>query len=159
MPAASCECTIATRFAAMLDPGRRITRYSRDQQPDIVMHRRFALMILTACAGCSIQPTVVADNYLTYDYAIADQVDAAIAKSPKALIVTPTDESALQRSLDQAKRDGMKIVLSDTTTEDPSVAESSVTGDNVKVGAMAFVIAVNAAFEQFASFGCKLLDE
>lgn len=65
-------------------------------------------------------------------------LDAAIAKNPDALIVTPTDESALQRSLEQATRDGIKVVLSDTTTEDPSIAESSVTADNVNVGAMAF---------------------
>lgn len=65
-------------------------------------------------------------------------LDATIAKNPKAMIVTPTDDSALQDSLNQAKSDGIKIVLSDTTTKDPSVAESSVTGDNVKIGQLAF---------------------
>ncbi len=65
-------------------------------------------------------------------------LDSAIAKKPAALIVTPTDESALQKSLEGAKRDGIEIVLSDTTTKDPSVAVSSVTGDNVAIGASAF---------------------
>lgn len=65
-------------------------------------------------------------------------LDAAIAKRPDALIVTPTDESALQHSLQQAKDDGIKLVLSDTTTEDPSVAESAVSGDDAKVGGLAF---------------------
>lgn len=65
-------------------------------------------------------------------------LDAAIAKKPDALIVTPNDVSALQKSLDQAKRDGIKIVLSDTTTEDPSVAEAWVTADNVAVGKQGF---------------------
>jgi hypothetical protein len=45
------------------------------------MHRCLALLFAAACAGCGIQPTVVADNYLTYDYAIADQLDAAIARN------------------------------------------------------------------------------
>ena len=65
-------------------------------------------------------------------------LDSAVAKKPAALIVTPTDESALQLSLEQAKRDGIKIVLSDTTTKDPTVAVSSVTGDNVAIGTSAF---------------------
>jgi ribose transport system substrate-binding protein len=65
-------------------------------------------------------------------------LDSAIAKKPSALIVTPTDEAALQKSLEQAKRDGIKIVLSDTTTKDPSVAESAVAGDGVEVGKTAF---------------------
>ena len=45
------------------------------------MPRCLVLVIAAVCAGCSIQPTVVADNYLTYDYGIADQVDAAITKN------------------------------------------------------------------------------
>lgn len=65
-------------------------------------------------------------------------LDSAVAKNPAALIVTPTDEAALQKSLEQAKRDGIKIVLSDTTTKDPSVAEASIAGDGVKVGESAF---------------------
>lgn len=65
-------------------------------------------------------------------------LDSAIAKRPGAIVVTPTDVSALQRSLEQAKSDGIKVVLSDTTTEDPTVAEAAVTADNVEVGARAF---------------------
>lgn len=65
-------------------------------------------------------------------------LDAATAKHPAALIVTPTDESALQHSLDQAKGDGIKVVLSDTTTKDPSVAVAAVSGDDLKVGNLAF---------------------
>jgi ribose transport system substrate-binding protein len=65
-------------------------------------------------------------------------LDAAITAHPDALIVTPTDETALQRSLDQAKAAGITIVLSDTTTKDPSVAVSSVSADNVALGAAGF---------------------
>jgi ribose transport system substrate-binding protein len=71
-------------------------------------------------------------------------LDAAIAKKPGALIVTPTDESSLQTSLEQAKRDGIKVVLSDTTTKDPTVAASAVTADNVVVGEKAFEALKNA---------------
>ena len=45
------------------------------------MPRSLILVIVASFAGCSVQPTVVADNYLTYDYAIADKLDAAIAKN------------------------------------------------------------------------------
>ena len=45
------------------------------------MLRYLALAIAATCSGCTIQPTVVADNYLTYDYAIADNQDAAILKN------------------------------------------------------------------------------
>ena len=65
-------------------------------------------------------------------------IDAAIAKRPAAVIVAPTDVSALQKSLEQAKRDGVKVILFDTTTQDPSVAESSVATDNHGVGAAGF---------------------
>lgn len=65
-------------------------------------------------------------------------VDAAIAKKPAAIIIAPTDTSALQKSLEQAKADGIKVILFDTTTEDPSVAESSVSTDNPDIGAAAF---------------------
>ena len=45
------------------------------------MLRYLLLVIAATCVACGIQPTVVADNYLTYDYAITDKVDAAIAKN------------------------------------------------------------------------------
>ncbi|HWM17200.1 MAG TPA: substrate-binding domain-containing protein, partial [Microbacterium sp.] len=41
-------------------------------------------------------------------------------------------------SLEQAKADGIKVVLFDTTTEDPAVAVSSVATDNPGVGAAGF---------------------
>jgi len=65
-------------------------------------------------------------------------VDAAIANKPAAMIIAPTDTSALQESLEQAKADGIKVVLFDTTTEDPAVAVSSVATDNPGVGAAGF---------------------
>ncbi len=65
-------------------------------------------------------------------------VDAAIAAGPAGLLVTPNDSAALQTSLEQAKNGGMTIVLTDTTTEDPSVAASAVSGDNIAIGTAAF---------------------
>ena len=45
------------------------------------MLRGLVLIIAAGCAGCSIQPTVVADNYLSYDYPIDANADAAIAQN------------------------------------------------------------------------------
>lgn len=65
-------------------------------------------------------------------------IEAAIAQRPGAIIVAPTDTSALQQPLEQAKTDGIQVVLFDTTTEDPSVAVSSVATDNLGVGEAGF---------------------
>ena len=65
-------------------------------------------------------------------------IEAAAATNPGALIVLPTDTSALQRPLGHAKEKGTKIILFDTTTKDPSVAGSRIATDNPGVGSAAF---------------------
>lgn len=78
-------------------------------------------------------------------------IEAAIAQKPAAIIVAPTDSSALQQPLEQAKADGIQVVLFDTTTEDPSVAVSSVATDNIGVGEAGF-----AAIEEAHPEGGKV---
>lgn len=61
-------------------------------------------------------------------------VNAAVAAAPDAILIAPTDDTALQAPLQQAAADGIEIVLVDTTVKDPSFAVSEVTSDNKAAG-------------------------
>lgn len=65
-------------------------------------------------------------------------LDTVIASKPDALITSPTDTSALTAPLTAAVDSGIKLVLVDTTIDDPSIAVSSIASDNVGGGAEAF---------------------
>ncbi len=47
-------------------------------------------------------------------------LDSVVASRPDALLVAPTDVQAMQQPLEQAAAAGIKVVLVDTTTNDPS---------------------------------------
>ncbi|WP_165949189.1 ABC transporter substrate-binding protein [Kribbella turkmenica] len=64
-------------------------------------------------------------------------LEAVIAKSPDAIIIAPTDSKALYAPLKRAVDRGIKVVLVDTTLDDPSIAEAEVTSDNVEAGKVA----------------------
>ena len=49
-------------------------------------------------------------------------LDSIVAGRPDALLVAPTDVQAMQQPLEQAAAAGIKVVLVDTTTNDPSYA-------------------------------------
>lgn len=65
-------------------------------------------------------------------------VDAVIASKPDALLVAPTDVTAMQAPLEQAAKAGIEVVLVDTTVDDPSFAVSEISSDNVGGGKAAF---------------------
>ena len=65
-------------------------------------------------------------------------LDSVVASKPDALLIAPTDVSAMQTPLEQAADAGIKIALVDTTTEDPSYAVSQISSDNEGGGAAAF---------------------
>ena len=79
-------------------------------------------------------------------------VDSVVASKPDAILVAPTDVSAMQAPLKAAADQGIKIVLVDTTLKDPSIAVSSVASDNVGGGAEAF-----KALQTLAPQGGKIL--
>lgn len=64
-------------------------------------------------------------------------LQAVIAKNPDAIIIAPTDSKALYAPLKQAVDRGIKVVLVDTTLEDPSIAVAEVTSDNIEAGKVA----------------------
>jgi ribose transport system substrate-binding protein len=65
-------------------------------------------------------------------------LDAAVAAKPDAILIAPTDVKAMQQPLEQAAAAGIKIILVDTTTDDPSYAASAIASDNVGGGKAAF---------------------
>jgi ribose transport system substrate-binding protein len=74
------------------------------------------------------------------DQFAADQqipiLDAVAAKSPDAILIAPTDTKALFAPITKASADS-KIVLVDTTLDDPSMAVSQIASDNVQGGVTA----------------------
>jgi ribose transport system substrate-binding protein len=65
-------------------------------------------------------------------------VDSVVAAHPSALLVAPTDVSAMEAPLKAAASAGIKVVLVDTTVKDPSFAVSQIASDNTGGGAAAF---------------------
>ena len=65
-------------------------------------------------------------------------LDSIVAGRPDALLVAPTDVQAMQQPLQQAAAAGIKVVLVDTTTNDPSYAVSAIASDNEGGGKAAF---------------------
>jgi len=65
-------------------------------------------------------------------------VDSVVAGQPDAILVAPADVSAMEAPLKAAAATGIKIVLVDTTVNDPSFAVSQIASDNVGGGTEAF---------------------
>jgi ABC-type sugar transport system substrate-binding protein len=64
-------------------------------------------------------------------------LNAVAASKPDALIVAPTDTKALNPELSRIAGEGTKIVFVDTTTDDPSIAVSHITSNNIGGGELA----------------------
>ncbi len=65
-------------------------------------------------------------------------LDSVAAGKPDAILIAPTDVTAMQAPLNAAAEAGTKIVLVDTTVEDPSIAVSAIASDNEGGGRAAF---------------------
>jgi ribose transport system substrate-binding protein len=79
-------------------------------------------------------------------------LQSVIASKPDAILIAPTDVSAMQQPIAQAKAQGIKVVLVDTTVNDPSVAVSAIASDNSGGGKAAF-----DAIKKLAPNGGKVL--
>jgi len=74
------------------------------------------------------------------DFTVPEQkplIDAAISTKPDALLVAPTDTSALDSDLRQVQGNGTKIVFVDTSSSNPSLGISRITSDNAAGGKLA----------------------
>jgi ribose transport system substrate-binding protein len=65
-------------------------------------------------------------------------LDSVVAAKPDAIMIAPTDVTAMQSPLNAAAESGIKIVLVDTTVKDPSIAVSAIASDNEGGGRAAF---------------------
>lgn len=79
-------------------------------------------------------------------------VDSVAAGKPDAILVAPTDVTAMQAPLAAAAAAGRKIVLVDTTLNDPSIAVTGIASDNLGGGKAAF-----DAIKQLKPEGGKVL--
>jgi ribose transport system substrate-binding protein len=92
--------------------------------------------------NCGAQQAAKAAG-VTYDFQGPDKFDASLqtpvvnavaAKKPDAVLIAPTDTKAMAAPIKQLADGGAKIVLVDTTLDDPSVAVSQIASDNEKGG-------------------------
>lgn len=65
-------------------------------------------------------------------------LDSVTAGKPDAILIAPTDVTAMQKPLEVAAQKGSKVVLVDTTVTDPSFATSAIASDNEGGGKAAF---------------------
>lgn len=65
-------------------------------------------------------------------------VDALVSAAPDALLIAPTDVTAMFGPIQAAADAGIKVVFVDTTLEDSSMAVSRIASDNFGGGAAAF---------------------
>ena len=79
-------------------------------------------------------------------------VDSVVASKPSAMLIAPTDVAAMQAPLKAAAAANIKVVLVDTTVNDPSFAVSQISSDNTGGGAEAF-----KAIQEFNPNGGKVL--
>jgi ABC-type sugar transport system substrate-binding protein len=74
------------------------------------------------------------------DFTVPEQkplIDAAIATKPDALLVAPTDTTALDSDLERVQNNGTKIVFVDTSSSDTSLGVSRITSNNSQGGQLA----------------------
>jgi ribose transport system substrate-binding protein len=79
-------------------------------------------------------------------------IESVTAAHPNAIMIAPDDVSASQTPVDQAMGTGIKVVLVDTTLNDPSKAVSQISSNNLAGGADAFT-----ALKQLVPGGGKVL--
>ena len=65
-------------------------------------------------------------------------LDSVIASKPDAILIAPNDKTALQKPIEAAIAAGIKVVLVDTTIDNPSVAVAEIASDNYGGGKAAF---------------------
>jgi ribose transport system substrate-binding protein len=79
-------------------------------------------------------------------------VDSVVASAPDALLIAPTDVTAMSRPIQAAIEAGIEVVLVDTTLEDPTGVVSQIASDNFGGGEAAFT-----AIEEANPDGGKVL--
>ena len=79
-------------------------------------------------------------------------IESVTAAKPDAILIAPDDVTASQTPIDQAMSAGIKVVLVDTTLNNPAGAVSQISSDNLAGGADAF-----AAIKELVPGGGQVL--
>jgi len=79
-------------------------------------------------------------------------IESVTASHPNAIMIAPDDVTASQIPIDDAMKAGIKVVLVDTTLNDPAGAVSQISSDNLAGGADAFT-----AIQQLVPSGGQVL--
>ena len=106
-----------------------------------------------AAAAAKDGATITTQGGAKWDATIQKPVlDSVIASKPDAILIAPNDKAALQKPIEAAIAAGIKVVLVDTTIDDPSTAVAEIASDNYGGGKAAF-----NAVKQLAPKGGKVL--
>lgn len=104
-------------------------------------------------AAAELGATVTTQGPQSFDPVLQQPIVTSMVEAgPDALLIAPTDVTAMQRPLEEAAAAGIEVVLVDTTLSDPSFALSAIASDNVGGGRAAF-----EAMEQLVPDGGKVL--
>jgi ribose transport system substrate-binding protein len=79
-------------------------------------------------------------------------LDSVIASNPQAILIAANDKTVMQKPIEDAIAKGIKVVLVDTTIDDPSKAVSEIASNNYGGGQAAF-----KAVKQLKPRGGKVL--
>jgi ribose transport system substrate-binding protein len=148
--AALCVATLATGVAACGSDDDSGGSSSGSGASNSSAKKAYKITLIAGVKGdefyltmnCGAQEAAKAAG-ATLDFQGPDQFDAAqqtpivnavAAKKPDAVLIAPTDTKALYAPIKQLAANGTKIVLVDTTLDDPSMAVSQISSDNEKGG-------------------------
>jgi ribose transport system substrate-binding protein len=148
--AALCVATLATGVAACGSDNNSGGSSSSSGASGSSAKKAYKITLIAGVKGdefyltmnCGAQAAAKAAG-ATLDFQGPDQFDAAqqtpivnavAAKKPDAVLIAPTDTKALYAPIKQLAANGTKIVLVDTTLDDPSMAVSQISSDNEKGG-------------------------
>src|SRR3954453_12639959 len=148
--AALCVATLAAGVAACGSGDDKSTSGSGGASSSGSAKKAYKMTLIAGVKGdefyltmnCGAQAAAKAAG-VTLDFQGPDKFDAALqtpvvnavaAKKPDAVLIAPTDTKALYAPIKQLAAGGTKVVLVDTTLEDPSMAVSQIASDNEKGG-------------------------
>ena len=106
-----------------------------------------------AAAAAKGGATITTQGGAKWDATIQKPVlDSVIASKPDAILIAPNDKTALQKPIEAAIAAGIKVVLVDTTIDNPAPSVAEIASDNYGGGKAAF-----NAVKQLAPKGGKVL--
>ncbi len=103
-------------------------------------HDPFMVTMVEGCKAAAADLGVEFDWQAPAEWDVQQQIpvmDAVLASAPDAVLVQPTDVTALVESLRQFTEAGIKVITVDTDVEDTSVRLANITSDNELGGQLA----------------------